>query len=194
MASLIGAGVIFASLLLSVQPCERMKQRTSPVRTRASLQIGEAAAQGASIVAALTAVFSGMGGDHPLGLFYLLFPPLIWIAMRHGLPTATWAVLATQIGLIAGLGIPDKSNIRHRRSPIGDGRQYRACRPVDAALIDFAFEGARPCYGDERQSRCGRHGRLAWTILRSAMGEERHRINRLTIWGGLLSEGGDRDA
>jgi two-component system, LuxR family, sensor kinase FixL len=96
----IGIVVLLPPLLLA---CERIKQRALPVRGRASFRIGEAAAQGASIVAALTAVFSGMGGDHPLGLFYLLFPPLIWIAMRHGLPTVTWAVLAIQIGLIAGL-------------------------------------------------------------------------------------------
>src|SRR4029077_11580135 len=75
---------------------------------KASLQIVEFAAQGASIVAALAAVFSGMGGgDHPLGLFYLLFLPLIWIATRHGLIAASWAVLTIQIGLIAGLEIQD---------------------------------------------------------------------------------------
>ena len=47
------------------------------------------------------------GGDHPLGLFYLLFLPLIWIATRHGLIAASWAVLTIQIGLIAGLEIQD---------------------------------------------------------------------------------------
>jgi integral membrane sensor domain MASE1 len=46
-----------------------------------------------------------MGGDHPLGLFYLLFLPLIWIAARHGLRGASWSVLAIQIGLIVGLDI-----------------------------------------------------------------------------------------
>jgi PAS domain S-box-containing protein len=54
-------------------------------------------------------VFSGISGDHPLGLFYLLFLPLIWIATRHGLPAASWAVLAIQIGLIAGLEIQGHS-------------------------------------------------------------------------------------
>src|SRR5262249_45606858 len=65
----------------------------------------EFAVQGASIVAALAAVFWGAAGDHSLGQFYLLFLPLIWIATRHGLPAASWAVLAIQIGLIAGLEI-----------------------------------------------------------------------------------------
>jgi hypothetical protein len=87
--------------------------------------------QGASIVAALVAVFSVTGGDHPLGLFYLLFLPLIWIATRHGLPAATWAVLAIQIGLIAGLQVQGHSEptLRaFRKGPFdqmvqGDGRR-----------------------------------------------------------------------
>ena len=100
----IGIVVLVPPLLLL---CERITQWTPPDHDKASLQIVEFAAQGASIVAALAAVFSGMGGDHPLGLFYLLFLPLIWIATRHGLIAASWAVLTIQIGLIAGLEIQD---------------------------------------------------------------------------------------
>jgi two-component system sensor kinase FixL len=102
----IGIVVLLPPLLLFY---ERIKQRSPPDHGRASFQFGEVAAQGASIAVALAAVFSGMDGDHPLGLFYLLFLPLIWIAMRHGLPAATWAVLAIQIGLIAGLEIQGHS-------------------------------------------------------------------------------------
>jgi PAS domain S-box-containing protein len=102
----IGIVVLLPPLLLLYK---RIKQRAPPVHGRASLQLVEFAAQGASIVAALAAVFSGMGDDHPLGLFYLLFPPLIWIATRHGLPSASWAVLVIQIGLIAGLEIQGHS-------------------------------------------------------------------------------------
>ncbi|HEX9180966.1 MAG TPA: ATP-binding protein [Burkholderiales bacterium] len=35
--------------------------------------------------------------------FYLLFLPVIWIAMRHGMQGATMAVLAVQLGLILGV-------------------------------------------------------------------------------------------
>src|SRR6516165_6134709 len=45
----------------------------------------------------------------PLGLFYLLFLPLIWIATRHGLPAASVAVMMIQVGLIAGLQSQDHS-------------------------------------------------------------------------------------
>ena len=107
----IGIIVLLPLLLLLV---ERSKQRAQPVRSRTSFQYVEYGAQGASIVAALAAVFLGTGGDHPLGLFYLLFLPLIWIAMRHGLPAVSWAVLTIQIGLIAGLEIQGHSELTFR--------------------------------------------------------------------------------
>jgi two-component system sensor kinase FixL len=71
----------------------------------------EIAAQGASIVAALAAVFFQIGGDHPLGVFYVLFLPLIWIATRRGLVATSWALLAIQAGLVAGLEIRDQWEI-----------------------------------------------------------------------------------
>ena len=98
----IGIVVLVPPLLLLY---ERIERRTPPNYRWASFQYIELAAQGASIFAALTAVFSGMGSDHSLELFYLLFLPLIWIATRHGLPAACWAVLAIQMGLIAGIEI-----------------------------------------------------------------------------------------
>jgi two-component system sensor kinase FixL len=107
----IGIVVFLPSLLLLY---ERIKQKAQPVRGTASFQLGEAALQGASVFVALAAVFSGMGGNNPLGLFYLLFPPLIWIATRHGLPAASWAVLAIQLGLIAELEIHGHTEITLR--------------------------------------------------------------------------------
>jgi len=107
----IGIAVFVPPLLLLY---ERVKQGTIPTFGWTSRQLIEFAAQGASIVLALLAVFSGTGGDHPLGLFYLLFLPLIWIAMRHGLPATTWAVLTIQIGLIAELQIQGHSELMLR--------------------------------------------------------------------------------
>jgi len=104
--------IVLLPLLLLLH--ERIKQRAQPVRGRTSFQFAECSAQGASVVAALAAVFLGTNGDHPLGLFYLLFLPLIWIAMRHGLPAASWAVLTIQIGLIAGLEIQGHSELTFR--------------------------------------------------------------------------------
>src|SRR5580704_8077451 len=104
--------IVFVPPLLLVY--ERIKSGTQPDYGWASPEFVEFAAQAASIVAALAAVFSGISGDHPLGLFYLLFLPLIWIATRHGLPAASWAVVAIQIGLMAGLEIQGHSEITLR--------------------------------------------------------------------------------
>src|SRR6516162_6866536 len=60
---------------------------------RLSLQLCEIAAQAASIVAALSLVFSQVVSHHPFRLFYVLFLPMIWIAMRRGLAATSWAVL-----------------------------------------------------------------------------------------------------
>ena len=68
-------------------------------------QIFECAAQGAAIVVALALVFSTFLGESGLPHFYVLFLPLIWMATRHGLAGASAAVLAIQLGLIAGLQI-----------------------------------------------------------------------------------------
>ena len=75
---------------------------------RRRLQVVEIAAQGATIVAAVAAVFLHIGSDHAFGRFYLLFLPLIWIATRRGLAAASCAVLAIQAGLIAGLELQDQ--------------------------------------------------------------------------------------
>jgi PAS domain S-box-containing protein len=107
----IGIVVLLPPLLLLYT---RLKQRAPPVQGWGPFHLGETAAQMASIVLALAVVFSRMGGDHPLGLFYLLFPPLIWIAARHGLPAASWAVLAIQVGLIAGLQVQDHTELTLR--------------------------------------------------------------------------------
>lgn len=87
----IGIVVFAPPLLILTRPMECAEP---PDRDRHWLQLVEIAAQGASIVAALAAVFLRVGGDHPLGLFYLLFPPVIWVATRRGLAATSWALLA----------------------------------------------------------------------------------------------------
>ena len=54
-------------------------------------------------IAAVLVVVFGFHDQYMFRLFYLLFLPLIWIAVRRGLAGASWAVLAIQVGLIAAL-------------------------------------------------------------------------------------------
>ena len=44
----------------------------------------------------------GLGGD-PSRHFYLLFVPLIWIAMRGGMSGAIVAIAVVQLGVVLGI-------------------------------------------------------------------------------------------
>jgi PAS domain S-box-containing protein len=101
----IGIVVFAPPLLILNRPLEQFGPADREGRRLQLLEIG---GQGASIVAALALVFSRIGGDSPFGLFYVLFLPLIWIATRGGLVLASWALLAIQFGLIAGLRLEDQ--------------------------------------------------------------------------------------
>ena len=92
IGDLIGI-LVTAPLLLVVTRRPRPRSRASSP---------ELAAQVAAILAALWIVFES-GWTDELKLFYVLFLPLIWIAMRHGIEGAVVATAVIQVGLIAAL-------------------------------------------------------------------------------------------
>ncbi|HYG88764.1 MAG TPA: ATP-binding protein [Azospirillum sp.] len=69
-----------------------------------SLPAVPSSVQTAAIAAALVIVFLPVGDDQ-FNLFYVLFLPLVWVAVSHGLSGAVLAALTIQIGLIAGLQV-----------------------------------------------------------------------------------------
>jgi signal transduction histidine kinase len=71
---------------------------TRPRVFRASI---ETALQIAAIIAALILVFGISQGE--VQLFYVLFLPIIWIALRAGFEAVSLGVLVTQLGLIVGV-------------------------------------------------------------------------------------------
>jgi signal transduction histidine kinase len=73
-------------------------------RRRGSVHVSivEVVAQLGAILVGLWIVF-GSGWVEELKLFYVLFLPLIWIAMRHGLEGTTIATMVIQIGLITAM-------------------------------------------------------------------------------------------
>jgi two-component system, LuxR family, sensor kinase FixL len=75
---------------------------TEPRREAGRGRWWEGVLQGAAIIVSLAFVF-GSGIGQELKLFYLLFLPLVWIAMRRGVAGTTAAVLLVQLGLIAAL-------------------------------------------------------------------------------------------
>ena len=62
----------------------------------------EAVAQAAAILIVLWIVFA-MGLGEELKLFYVMFLPVIWIAMRRGVAGSAYAALLIQVGVIAVL-------------------------------------------------------------------------------------------
>jgi signal transduction histidine kinase len=62
----------------------------------------ETAAQILAVVAALALVFA-YADRHHFQLFYVLFLPIIWMAVSGGLEAVTIGILLTQIGLILGV-------------------------------------------------------------------------------------------
>jgi signal transduction histidine kinase len=64
--------------------------------------LGEALLQVAAILVAQTIVF-GYANEKQLQLFYLVFLPIIWIALRTGIEGVSIGILITQVGLILGM-------------------------------------------------------------------------------------------
>jgi len=62
----------------------------------------ETALQMVVLLATMWLIFQGLGGD-PRDHFYLLFLPLIWIAVRGGMNGAIGATALVQLGVVAGL-------------------------------------------------------------------------------------------
>ena len=62
----------------------------------------EAGIQGFAIVAALVFAFGFSSLPH-FRLFNVMFFPIIWIALRHGLKGATYGLVVTEVGLIIAL-------------------------------------------------------------------------------------------
>jgi two-component system sensor kinase FixL len=89
-------GVIVTTPLLLVY--------TRPGRTFSRMPRREAVFHVALVVAALWIVF-GSGWFEELRLFYILFLPLIWIAMRYGIEGTTVAVAIIQVGLIVAMQV-----------------------------------------------------------------------------------------
>lgn len=75
---------------------------TSPLRRGGWRPTAETLTQAASVLAAFWLIFGLQYADE-FKFFYLLFLPLIWIAMRHGIQGATVAIAGIQLGLIATL-------------------------------------------------------------------------------------------
>jgi len=88
--------LVTAPLLLAAADEDRRRSFVRLVRR------GETYLQVALVAGALWLIFAGLGGD-PSHHVYLLFLPLIWIAIRNGLPGAILGVGLVQLGVVLGI-------------------------------------------------------------------------------------------
>ncbi len=88
--------LVTAPLFLVVADAERRKSfRKLAASAETYLQAG-------LVAVALWLIFAGFGGD-PSHHVFLLFLPLIWIAIRNGLPGAIVGVAIMQLGVVLGI-------------------------------------------------------------------------------------------
>jgi signal transduction histidine kinase len=90
-------GVLVTAPLLLVVADARQRRGFAVLARR-----GETYLQMVLVAAAIWLIFRGLGGD-PSHHVYLLFLPLIWVALRSGLTGATIAVGLVQIGVVLGI-------------------------------------------------------------------------------------------
>jgi two-component system sensor kinase FixL len=69
----------------------------------------ETALQCAAIACALLMVF-GFSKEREFQLFYVLFLPIVWMAVRNGIEGVSAGILITQCGLIVGVGFLPKAS------------------------------------------------------------------------------------
>jgi len=88
--------LVTAPLLLAVADGERRRALVALLgRAETYLQVGV-------VGTALWLIFAGLGGD-PAHHFYLLFLPLIWVAVRSGMGGAIFAIAIIQLGVVLGI-------------------------------------------------------------------------------------------
>jgi len=92
VGDLIGIVVVTPFALIALT-----RWRSFRVSIETVLQIG-------AIVAALVLVF-GPAREHQFQLFYVLFLPIIWMALRAGFEGVSLGVVITQLGLIVGVAL-----------------------------------------------------------------------------------------
>ena len=90
-------GVLVTAPLLLVVSDAWQRRRFAALARR-----GETYLQLAFVAAAIWLIFRGLGGD-PSHHVYLLFLPLIWVAVRNGLTGAILAVGLVQLGVALGI-------------------------------------------------------------------------------------------
>jgi two-component system sensor kinase FixL len=91
----VGVLVTAPLLLAAADPERRSRLAALASRAETYIQIGV-------LACTLWLIFAALGGD-PSHHFYLLFPPMLWIAIRSGMAGAIIAIAIVQVGVVIGI-------------------------------------------------------------------------------------------
>lgn len=145
--------LVTAPLLLAVADPERRRALWALGRR------GEAYLQAALVAGTLWLIFEGLGGD-PARHFYLLFLPLIWIAVRSGMAGAIVASAIVQLGVVLGIRDPASSAL-----PIIELQALVAALTLTGLYLGVMVdERARAADGLKRSLKLAAAGEMAGAI------------------------------
>jgi two-component system, LuxR family, sensor kinase FixL len=145
--------LVTAPLLLAVADPER-RQALWLLGRRAETYL-----QAALVAGTLWLIFEGLGGD-PARHFYLLFLPLIWIAIRSGMAGAIVAIAVVQFGVVLGIRYPSSQTL-----PIIELQALVAALTLTGLYLGVMVdERARASEGLKRSLKLAAAGEMAGAI------------------------------
>lgn len=134
---------------------------TSPLRRESWRPTSETLLQAIGVLLALWLIF-GVEYTDEFKFFYLLFLPLIWISMRHGIQGATLAIVGIQLGLIVALQLGG-----HRITAVLEFQLLMAALTVTGLFLGMVVTNRREV---EEQLR-NRQAELNQALRMAAAGE-----------------------
>jgi two-component system, LuxR family, sensor kinase FixL len=175
-----GVGVLVtAPLLLAVADAQRRHELVKVA------QRPETMLQAAALAATVWVVFAGLRGD-PSRHFYLLFLPLIWIAIRSGMSGAVIATAIIQLGVVIGIHADNSTTL-----PVLELQAFVAALTLTALYLGMTVDERQRTAENLRQTlRLAAAGEMAGALA--------HEVNQpLTALGNygrsaqlLLAKGG----
>jgi two-component system, LuxR family, sensor kinase FixL len=146
----VGVLVTAPLLLAAADPERRSRLATLACRGETYIQIGV-------LACSLWLIFAALGGD-PSHHFYLLFPPMLWVAIRSGMAGAIIAIAIVQFGVVIG--------IHHRDTlPIIELQALVAALTLTALYLGVTVEERARAAEDLKQSlRLAAAGEMAGAI------------------------------
>ena len=132
----------------------------------------ETVAQAASVALTLWVIF-GLEFTDEFKFFYLLFLPLVWITMRHGIRGATLAILGTQLGLIAAVQVGG-----HKAAAVIELQLLMLALAITGLFLGMAVSSRRILEGRLREQQVELDRALRFAVAGEMTSALAHELNQ----------------